>query len=268
MSVIGFLRKNFLTIQSLTEDFMGKKQRTREHVMAFNHQAIVEGASKKHFTIHDLKTIYPKTDNQRYAFESYFSGNNLALLGSAGTGKTFIGLYLALTDVLGNDSRYQKVIIVRSAVSSRNIGFLPGSDADKLAVYEEPYYAVCDELFEYSKSYDNLKKGGYVEFKSTSNLRGTTFNDSIVLVDEVQNLNLGEISTVITRLGRNSKIIFCGDTKQDDLENYRNDLSGLPSFIRILEQMKEFDIVKFCLDDIVRSKLVKSFLVAKEKLNL
>lgn len=247
---------------------MGKKHRTRKEVVEQDIMARQEGASKKYFTLHDLNIISPKNETQRIAFESYFQNKNLSLIGSAGTGKTFIAMYLAFTDVLGNDSRYKKVLIVRSAVSTRNIGFLPGTEEEKMAIYEEPYVSVCDSLFEYSKSYENLKKGGYVDFKSTSNLRGNTYDDCVVIVDEAQNMNLGELSTIVTRLGRNSKIIICGDTRQDDLENYRNDSSGLPSFIRILEQMYEFDIVKFGLEDIVRSKLVRSFLIAKERLKL
>lgn len=247
---------------------MGKKHRSNHEVLASDIMARQEGPAKKNFSIHDLKTVYPKTDNQRFAFESYFSGNNMSLVGSAGTGKTFLAMYLALTDVLGNDSRYKKVLIIRSAVTTRNIGFLPGSEEEKMAVYEKPYISICDELFEYNKSYENMKKGGYIEFESTSNLRGNTYNDCVVIVDEAQNMNLHELSTVITRLGRNSKMILCGDTRQDDLENYRNDSSGLNSFLRILDEMREFDIVKFGIDDIVRSKLVKSFLVAKERLKL
>jgi phosphate starvation-inducible PhoH-like protein len=164
----------------------------------------------------ELKHIQPITDNQVITFNAFDQGDNLFLHGCAGTGKTFISIYLALKEIENGRSRRRKLIIIRTAQSSKDIGFLPGTEKQKLEVYEAPYKAICAELYHRDDAYDILKQKGIIEFHSTSYLRGTTINDAIILVDEVQNQRYVELRTVLTRTGDHSRIILCGDTKQDD----------------------------------------------------
>lgn len=213
--------------------------------------------------------ISPMTENQRVAFDHWDDGYNLMLHGIAGTGKTFLGLYFALKEVVKPNSQYNKVYIVRSTVSTRDQGFLPGSLKEKAKVFESPYVPICTKLYGRGDAYEILKGKGYVEFITTSYLRGETFDDCILLVDEVQNMGDGELHTVMTRVGENCRIIFCGDVKQDDLTSERKkELSGLRDFMKILHRMKEFEFVDFQVEDIVRSKLVKSYIIERDRLGL
>ena len=213
--------------------------------------------------------ISPMTENQRRAFDQWDDGYNLMLHGIAGTGKTFIGMYLALSAVLTPSSPYKRVYIVRSTVSTRDQGFLPGSLKDKAKVFEAPYVPIATKLFGRGDAYEVLKGKGVVEFITTSYLRGETFDNCILLVDEVQNMGDGELHTVMTRVGENCRILFCGDVKQDDLTSERKkELSGLRDFMRIIERMREFEFVNFEIEDIVRSKLVKSYIIQRDKLGL
>ncbi len=215
--------------------------------------------------------INPLTPNQEIVFEQYGLGQNILLHGAAGTGKTFIVLYNALKEVLSEDSPYEKIYIVRSLVPTREIGFLPGTHEDKSALYQIPYKNMVRYMFQmpddnsFDMLYDNLKSQETISFWSTSFIRGVTMDDCIVIVDEFSNLNFHELDSMITRVGDNSKIMFCGDYTQTDLikENERN---GILDFMRILQVMPEFNITEFDVDDIVRSGLVRSYLV--NKLNL
>jgi phosphate starvation-inducible PhoH-like protein len=191
----------------------------------------------------------------------------LLLHGIAGTGKTFISLYLALQDVTNNANDYNKVVIVRSVVPTRDMGFLPGNHKDKAKVYEAPYYIVANELFGRGDAYEILKQKNLVEFISTSFIRGTTLNDCVVVVDEIGNMTMHELDSVITRCGKNCKVIFSGDFRQSDLtrEQERN---GLKDFMRILDRMKSFEYVEFDENDIVRSGLVKEYIIAKDRLKI
>lgn len=212
-----------------------------------------------------LKKIEPITDSQKDVIETFDNGSNLVLMGTAGTGKTFLSLYLSLNEIMrGKGVRPQKITIVRSIVSTRDIGFLPGTIKEKMAVYEEPYRAIFSELFERGDAYEVLKTKGVVEFCSTSYLRGTTINDSYIILDEFQNCTFQEIDTVISRIGKNSKIIVCGDIMQTDLNKSKWDVTGLPDFVNIVEKMEEFEIIDFGIEDIVRSGLVKSYILAKK----
>lgn len=213
--------------------------------------------------------IKPMTMNQRVAFEAWNRGSNLMLHGIAGTGKTFLAFHFALKELFHSNKRYKKVYIIRSTVPSRDMGFLPGSQRDKMKVYEGPYYDICSKLFERGDAYDILKQRLNIEFLSTSFLRGSTFDDCIIIVDEVQNMNDMELHTVMTRIGENCKIIFCGDVKQDDLTSKRfNEESGLTKFMNIIRNMKEFQFVEFVKEDIVRSKLVKSYIIERDRQGL
>lgn len=215
-----------------------------------------------------LKKIEPLTANQRTAFEAYDQGKNLMLHGIAGTGKSFISMYLALNEVTNNlDSPYDRVIIVRSVVPTRDMGFLPGNSKEKAKVYEAPYYAICTELFGRGDAYEILKNKGTVDFISTSFIRGITLNNTIIIVDEIANMTLHELDSVITRVGRNCRIIFSGDFRQSDFTK-ESDRGGLLSFMRIIERMKSFHFVDFDENDIVRSSMVKDYIIQKDKLKI
>ena len=230
-------------------------------------------AKQKDITYNQLSNIKPVTDSQKLVFESWKQGLNQFLFGCAGTGKTFISLYLALQDVLKNDTPYDKVIVVRSLIPTREIGFLPGDEEDKAALYQVPYSNMMQFMFEqpneqaFSMLYDRLKAQGSFYFLSTSFLRGLTFDNSIIIVDECQNLNFHELDTIITRVGQDSKIVFCGDFGQSDLTRL-NEKNGLMNFLQILQEMKEFNCTEFTIGDIVRSGFVRSYLIQKTKLGM
>ena len=215
------------------------------------------------------KDIKPITDAQKAAFDAWEENYNLMLHGIAGTGKTFLALYFALRDVFDTRKPYRKVFIVRSTVPSRNQGFMPGTKSQKEAVYEQPYGPICTEIFGRGDSYQLLKQKNMVEFLSTSYLRGVTFDDCVIVVDEMQNMNAQELHTVMTRVGQNCKIIFAGDIKQDDLTSERfNEASGIADFIKIISKMEQFDLIEFFAEDIVRSELVKEYIIMRDKLGL
>ena len=211
----------------------------------------------------DMNVISPLTDNQKIFFEYYNNGQSFMLLhGVAGTGKSYIALYKALEEVLDKSSVYDKVIIVRSAVPARDIGHLPGDEREKTEVYKEPYVEICRNLFGRSDAFQRLQEQGACFFLITSFLRGITLDNSIIIVDECQNLCDSEINTIMTRVGNNSKIIFCGDFRQTDL-NKKNDMSGLKKFINIAKMMPTFKLIEFSPHDIVRSELVKQYILAR-----
>jgi len=209
-----------------------------------------------------LKRIVPLTKNQQLAFDAYADDKNLMLHGSAGTGKTFSAIYLGLKEVFTD--QYQKVVLLRSIVPSRDIGFLPGSEKEKIKVYELPYQQICSELFGRGDAYDLLKFKQKIEFISTSFIRGVTIQNSVVIVDEIQNCNFQELRTIITRIGNGSRVIFCGDYRQTDLLKSRHDVSGINRFLDIINTMKGFAHVEFTTNDIVRSNLVRDWIVAEE----
>ena len=217
--------------------------------------------------------VNPITENQQLFFDEWGKGKNLFAFGAAGTGKTFIALYLALKEVMNEESPYDKVYIVRSLVSTREIGFLPGTHEDKSELYQIPYKNMVRSMFHmpdqasFDMLYDNLKGQETISFWSTSFLRGTTLDDAIVIVDECQNLNFHELDSIITRVGQDSKIVFCGDVNQSDLQR-TNERNGILDFQRILEGMDEFSEIEFGINDIVRSGLVKSYLISKMTLGL
>jgi len=232
-------------------------------------------ASKKNKEINhsNLVTIKSITDNQKVVFDSWKKDKNQFLFGAAGTGKTFISLYLALRDVLDLKKSYDKVVLVRSLIPTREIGFLPGDEEDKAALYQIPYQNMVQFMFEmqneqqFNNLYDKLKLQGTLYFLSTSFLRGLTFDNTIIIVDECQNMNFHELDTIITRVGQDSKIVFCGDFDQTDLVR-QNERNGLHDFLRILSEMEEFNCTEFTIGDIVRSGFVRSYLINKIKLGI
>jgi len=226
---------------------------------------------KKPINLDLLLDIEPLTENQKLLFDAYADGKMLFAYGAAGTGKTFITLYNALREVLDETSPYDKIYIVRSLVSTREIGFLPGDHEDKSSLYQIPYKKMVKYMFEmpddpsFEMLYSNLKAQETISFWSTSFLRGTTFDRSIIIVDECQNLNFHELDSIITRVGEDCKIMFCGDVTQTDLIKTQ-ERNGIIDFTKILQAMPEFECVEFGVDDIVRSGLVKSYIVNKMNL--
>lgn len=219
--------------------------------------------------LENLKTFSPLTENQKKFFDAYRQGDYFMMLsGSAGTGKSFISIYRALEEVMDKGNPFGTLVIVRSAVQTRDVGFTPGSLEEKMSLYEEPYVQICSTLFGRKDAYQRLKEQGYIEFVSTTALRGCSFDNSIVLFDEFQNANFHELDTVITRIGHQSKILLCGDYSQTDLIKKTSDTSGLPDFLRVASMMPEFTRINFTPDDIVRSSLVKNWIIAKETLGL
>lgn len=216
-----------------------------------------------------LRDIGPITDNQVKTFQAYKRGDNLFLHGCAGTGKTFISLYLAFKELFEKSSRRTRIVLIRTAQASKDIGFLPGTEKQKLEVYEAAYKAICAELFGRGDAYEILKQKGILEFHGTSFLRGTTIDDAIIVIDEVQNQRYAELRTVLTRTGDHSRVILCGDTKQDDLSSERyKETSGLAPMMRVFERMDGISTVEFSIDDIVRSGFVRDFIIAENELGL
>ena len=216
------------------------------------------------FSLRDVTREYNLTDKQQQVIQSYDEGNNLILHGLAGTGKTWLACYLGIDDVISGGN-YNKVILFRSVVPTRDMGFLPGSVKQKAQIYEEPYRAVYNELFGRGDAYEILKTKNLVEFSTTSFLRGLTFDHTIIIVDEVNNMSFHELDSLITRSGKNTKIIFCGDFRQSDLTN-STEREGLKRFFDILNNIDGFDYFEFEENDIVRSRLVKSYIIAKHRM--
>jgi len=223
---------------------------------------------KKPLSSEYLVDIDPLTDNQKKLFDSYAEQKHLVAYGCAGTGKTFITLYNALREVLDEKTPYEKIYLVRSLVATREIGFLPGSYDDKSDIYQIPYKNMVKYMFqmpsdaEFEMLYGNLKAQETIKFWSTSFLRGTTLDNSIIIVDEFQNMSYHELDSIITRVGENSKIMFCGDASQSDLQK-TNERNGIIDFMTVLRKMPSFDIIEFGVDDIIRSGLVKEYIIAK-----
>lgn len=202
-----------------------------------------------------LPTISPLTERQAELFDCR---GDFVAHGAAGTGKTFCGLYLGLNEVLRKQN-YDHLTIVRSAVETRKIGFLPGTDKEKTEVYKTPYIEICTELFEDVNAYEKLEMSGKIRYITTSFIRGTNLRDSFVLVDEYQNMTFHELDSVITRVNGDCRMAWCGDTYQADLGAQ----SGVKEFNRVLQQMNDTSFVDFTVDDVVRGPKVKNYLETK-----
>ncbi|HET8686827.1 MAG TPA: PhoH family protein [Methanosarcina sp.] len=236
-------------------------------LVATNQAAINEGPRKKTFSVHDMHPIEPLTDNQEAAFELFDIQPDCGIFleGCPGTGKTFIALYNGLKLVLDKNTPYKKLVIIRSTVPTRDMGFLKGTEEEKIAAYERPYHSLFDHIFKYKKSYDNMKEAGLIEFESTAFLRGTTFDDCIVILDEAQNVSFNEGMTVASRIGTNSKFIMCGDTHQSDFKK-DTDKSETEKFFKLIRSMPSVDSIKFHVDDIVRSGWCRELIETQIKL--
>lgn len=218
--------------------------------------------NKLKLRLDDLLVIEPLTDNQRKFFSSYPNSSIMLLHGVAGTGKSYIALYKALEEVLDHGNQYHQVVIVRSAVPSREIGHLPGDEKEKTEVYQMPYMDICSNLFGRSDAFQRLNEQGIIKFMITSFVRGITLDNSVIIVDEAQNMTDMELNSIITRVGENSKIVFCGDFRQTDLYK-KTDMSGLKKFMVIADMMPSFRVIEFGIKDIVRSDIVREYIIAR-----
>ena len=251
---------------------MTSKSKTRKPAVPYG-MSNKQMKRKKPINTELMRTITPLTPNQEELFRCYENNQNVVAYGCAGTGKTFITLYNALRDVLDPKTPYEKIYIVRSLVSTREIGFLPGDHEDKSSLYQIPYKNMVKYMFkmptdqDFEMLYGNLKQQETISFWSTSFLRGTTFDDAIIIIDECQNLNFHELDSIITRVGENCRIHFCGDAAQTDLIK-QNEKNGILDFMKILEQMESFSMIEFTVDDIVRSGLCKEYLKTKLALGM
>jgi phosphate starvation-inducible protein PhoH len=214
-----------------------------------------------------LKDVNPLTENQRIAFEAFDAGKHLMLHGMAGTGKTYIALYKTIEAMMEKRGVQKKIYIVRSVVPTRDMGFLPGNQNEKMKVYEAPYYSICTELFSRSDAYEVLKQKNAIEFISTSFIRGVTMNDCYIIVDEMNNMTFHELDSVITRIGKGCRVLFCGDFRQSDLTKDQ-EKNGLKNFMRVIDRLNDFVHIDFLEQDIVRSKLVKEYIIARQQLGL
>lgn len=212
-----------------------------------------------------LRDVQPLTENQAITFDAYERGDNLMLHGIAGVGKSFLALYLALEEIMSGSTTYEKVIIVRSVVPTRDMGFMPGNSKEKAKVYEAPYYAICTELFGRKDAYETLKSKGILEFETTSFIRGRTLNDCIVIVDEIANMTGHELDSVMTRVGKNCRILFCGDFRQSDFTRDQ-EKNGLHDFMDVVKRLRSWTFVDFQAEDIVRSEAVKAYIIMKTNL--
>ena len=247
-----------------------KKMTARQRVEANENEEYKPSVSNSlKIKLDHLKTFDALTENQQKFFDAYKRGDYfIGLFGSPGVGKTFLAMYRGLEEVLDRSNPFKQIVVVRSAVQVRDQGFVPGSLDEKMEIYETPYKEISETLFGRSDAWDRLKEQGHARFISTTAIRGISIDDAIILVDESQSMTFHELSSVISRVGHRSKIIFIGDLKQNDLIKSKNDVSGLKEFLNVARHMDEFSEITFTPDDIVRSSLVKSFIVACDKLGI
>ena len=233
--------------------------------MAQKKRTAAEEANKQHFSI---RNIQPLTENQEKAFDAYHEGKHLVLSGSAGTGKSFLAMYFALKELIKNSSsEYKKLIIVRSAVPTRDLGFVPGTLEEKSKVYQDPYKNIANELIGRGDAWHFLLNKEIIEFQTTSFLRGLTFTDCVIIFDEFQSATFHEIDTVLTRIGENCRFILCGDFNQNDL-SIKREKSGFDVALKILQKIDDVEEIRFTFEDVVRSGFVKDYLIEKEKQGL
>lgn len=238
-----------------------------EEALYANAHAKEQGPKRKSWSVHDLKSVKPLTPTQTEMFHDFFAGQHICAHGSAGTGKSFVAIYLALTEVLNRNTAPDRIIIIRSAVPTRDQGFLPGTLEEKCEPYEMPYKDILADLMGKPNTYEDMKEAGYIQFVTTSHIRGLTWDNAVVVVDEVQNMTWAEIDSIVTRIGQNTRLIMCGDSKhQQDLTG--GEKSGFTQMLCIIKQMKAFSEISFTHYDIVRSEFVKQWIVTRDNLNL
>lgn len=233
-----------------------------------NIQAVAEGPRRKKWTTHDLKHVKPLNANQQRMFDTYMSGQHIVGIGSAGTGKTYLACWLALLSVLDRIESVDHIILIRSAVPTRDVGFLPGTLEEKASMYELPYKDIFADLMGRPTSYDHMKEAGVIQFHTTSYVRGLTWDNAIIIVDEAQNATFHELNSIATRVGSNSRLVVVGDLIQTDLRK-KHEETGLDKFVGAAGMMqKHFAVTEFTSADIVRSEFVREWIKACEKLQI
>ena len=232
-----------------------------------NARAQEQGPKRKHWTTHDLKSVKPLTPTQREMFHDFFSGQHICAHGSAGTGKSFVAIYLALSEVLNKSTPVDKIIIIRSAVTTRDQGFLPGTQEEKNQPFETPYKDIFADICGKVNTYEDMKEAGLVQFCTSAHVRGLTWDNAIVVVDEIQNMTWAEIDSIVTRVGQNTRLIMCGDSKHQ-LDLTGKEKTGFAEMLCIIQRMNAFSEISFTHHDIVRSEFVKQWIITRDELNL
>lgn len=231
---------------------------SEREVEMLNHdvEARMAGPDKQNWTIHDLKTIDPRTPNQATALRAWFEGDHVGLLGSPGAGKTLLACYMAASALVRKE--VGGIIVVRSAVERREQGFVPGTQEEKDAKFEDTYRDGFAAVFGNHTAYDQLKRRGLITFRTTGNQRGLNFRNSVVIGDEIQNLDFAELHAFITRLCADSRLIICGDQGQCDLKHHEE--PGLPIFQELAAELPDLTLVHFTRHDCQRHPFVKAWL--------
>jgi phosphate starvation-inducible PhoH-like protein len=208
--------------------------------------------------IRGFDSIQPKNMAQQIYLEAIERSDVVFGIGSAGTGKTYVAASYAAEKLYYRET--SKIIVTRPNVeASRSLGFLPGELEEKYAPYLEPFEGVFIRAFGKSL-YELFKKRGQIDPRPLGFMRGATFDDAIVLVDECQNMTEKEFKLLLTRIGHNSKVIFSGDSRQVDIPD-----SGLMSTIQRLQYIPSIEVVEFYPSDIVRSDLCKQIILEYER---
>lgn len=225
--------------------------------------------ARKSWTERDCKDIVPLTDRQDDAFRSWYqrADSHLALLGSAGVGKTLLACYLGINEVLNPKTPQKQLIIVRAANATKEIGFLPGTKEEKEEIFQLPYFDVFRFLFNRAATYRDMCDAGVIKFTTTSHIRGLTFENAIVIFDEIQSASRHDIDSLATRLGDDSRLIMIGDGYQNDLHSKRGtEVSGFDYAVGMMHKIDDFDVIQFTHDDIVRSGFVKKWIIESERI--
>lgn len=252
---------------------MTRKRRSNDNHSIGSDYTAKQAKRKKPINLEYLIDIEPLTENQKLLFGYYDQNKNIFAHGVPGSGKTFCLLYKALKEVLDERTPYEKIYVIRSLVQTREIGFMPGGEDDKKSLFEIPYKNMVKYMFQmpsdvdFEMLYGNLKSQNTISFWCTSFIRGITLDNCIIIVDEAQNCSAHESFSVISRCGEDTKIMFSGDIEQSDLVRV-SEKTGIVDFMKVIAAMPSFETIEFGVDDIVRSPLVKEFVIAKKSLGL
>ena len=183
-------------------------------------------------------------------------------LGPAGSGKTYLAVYEALLHHWAKEKK--RMIITRPAIEAgEKLGFLPGDMSDKLDPYMRPIYDALFDLIGIQQTNEKMERG-YIEVAPLAYMRGRTFNNCFIILDEAQNATIEQLKMVLTRVGEGCKIVIDGDPGQSDLPTYRRE-SGLYSLREVLKDTPDVGIIEFDRHDIVRSQVVIDIVKAFEE---